>query len=131
MANNYAVVENSVVINVVLAEPDFAQAQGWIELVGDAGIGWKYIDGQFISPKPIHPTPEEIQAQNKAQAESLLKATDWTATMDVGNPQYRNPYLKNQNEFLTYRAQLCNIALNPPSTVVEWPTEPEENWGTS
>ena len=70
------------------------------------------------------------KAANKTQAEKLLSESDWTATMDVGNPQYRNPYLGNQNEFMTYRAQLCNIALNPPVTVVQWPTKPEENWIT-
>lgn len=71
MSNNYAIIENSIVINSVVAEPEYAQEQGWVELIGDAGIGWSYIDGQFIAPQPIPPTPEEIQAQNKAQVQSV------------------------------------------------------------
>lgn len=80
-------------------------------------------------PPPPPPTPEEIQAQNKAQAESLLQATDWTATVDIANPQYSNPYLANQDAFLSYRSEVRQIAVNPPTTPVEsWPTLPSEEW---
>lgn len=66
--------------------------------------------------------------QNKNTATSLLSSTDWTATIDVSDPQYRNPYLANQSEFLSYRSQLSNIALNPPVTVDVWPEKPNEHW---
>lgn len=128
MSNNYAIIENSIVINSVVAEPEYAQEQGWVELIGDAGIGWSYIDGQFIAPQPIPPTPEEIQAQNKAQAESLLQATDWTCTVDINNPQYSNPYLGNQDAFLAYRSQVRAIAVNPPITPATFPEAPQEVW---
>ena len=35
-------------------------------------------DAAANPPPPPAPTPEEIQAQNKQQASSLLQATDWT-----------------------------------------------------
>jgi hypothetical protein len=82
-------------------------------------------------------TPEEIAARdqqyrdnNKAQATSLLNATDWTCTVDINDPQYSNPYLGNQPAFLAYRSQVRQIAVNPPITVSEWPTPPEEVWVT-
>jgi hypothetical protein len=50
---NFAVIENEKVINVVVAEADYAAEQGWIELVDDAGIGCIYIDGQFVDKSKI------------------------------------------------------------------------------
>jgi hypothetical protein len=73
---------------------------------------------------------QQIAAQNKAQAESLLQATDWTATVDINNPQYSNPYLGNQSAFLAYRSDVRKIAVNPPVTVDVWPTKPDEVWVT-
>lgn len=81
-------------------------------------------------PPPPPPTPEEIQAQNKAQAEGLLQATDWTATVDIADPAYSDPYLANQTAFLQYRSEVRKIAVNPPTTPVDpWPTLPTEEWG--
>jgi len=82
-------------------------------------------------PSPPPPTPEEIQAQNKAQASSLLSATDWTATVDIADPKYSNPYLMNQADFLAYRSAVRDIAVNPPTTpVTTWPTLPAEKWSS-
>lgn len=71
---------------------------------------------------------QQIAAQNKSQAMSLLSATDWTATVDISNPQYSNPYLGNQDAFLAYRSQVRQIAVNPPTTPVEFPATPQEVW---
>lgn len=90
--------------------------------------GWVYIEGT-APPYPAPSTPEQIQTQNKQQAESLLQQTDWTATVDINNPQYSNPYLGNQDAFLAYRSQVRQIAVNPPTTLVEdWPVIPQEVW---
>lgn len=127
--SNYAIVENSLVINITVSDPVYAQEQGWIEAPQEVTIGWSYVDGQFIAPVPPAPTPEEIQAQNKATAESLLQETDWTCTVDINNPEYSNPYLGNQNEFLTYRSLIRKIAVEPPKEpVTNWPTKPTEVW---
>lgn len=82
-------------------------------------------------------TPEEIaqrelqqQQENKSQAESLLQATDWTATVDINDPQYSNPYLDNQPEFLAYRSSVRKIAVNPPTTPAVFPDKPNEVWVT-
>jgi hypothetical protein len=73
---------------------------------------------------------QEIQFQNKAQAKSLLQATDWTCTVDITNPQYSNPYLANQDEFLTYRSQVRQVAVNPPIDPVTFPPQPDEVWAS-
>lgn len=57
---------------------------------------------------------------NKTTAMNLLSDTDWTQIPDVS--------LLNKEEFTAYRAALRAIALNPPITVTEWPTKPEEIW---
>lgn len=88
-------------------------------------------DAAANPPPPPPPTPEEIQAQNKAEASQLLSATDWTATVDISNPQYSNPYLMNQDDFLAYRSAARAIAVNPPTTpVTVWPTLPTEQWSS-
>jgi hypothetical protein len=71
---------------------------------------------------------EKIAIQNKSNATTLLQQTDWTCTVDITNPQYSNPYLMNQDAFLTYRSQLRAIAINPPTTPATFPNKPEEQW---
>ena len=95
---------------------------------GNAEAAW---DAAANPPPPPAPTPEQIQAQNKSEAMSLLQQTDWTATVDISNPQYSNPYLMNQDAFLAYRSSVRAIAVNPPTTpVTVWPTLPTEQWSS-
>jgi hypothetical protein len=79
---NYAVVENNLVVNAVVAEPDYALQQGWILLPENAGIGWSYENGNFVDHRPVSeappappaPTKEDLLAQLiaiQAQIESL------------------------------------------------------------
>lgn len=65
----------------------------------------------------------------KAQAQSILSATDWTSIGDVGNPQMSNPYLVNQAAFISYRSTIRNYAVNPVTDPV-WPTPPTEQWSS-
>lgn len=74
---------------------------------------------------------QQIANQNKQQASSLLQATDWTCTIDINNPQYSNPYLTNQDEFLAYRSLVRQIAVNPPSEPAIFPTVPTEIWSNT
>lgn len=122
MLNNYAIVENSIVINVALAEKEFAESQGWILLEEGFTIGDSYQNGQFIK------NSDKVKQKNKNLAQELLLDTDWTATVDISNPQYANPYLTNQQQFLEYRSLLRQIVLNPPDTDFQWPIRPKEIW---
>jgi hypothetical protein len=68
-------------------------------------------------------TAVTTQAQKdacKAQAKSLLAASDWSVLPDVG--------LTNKADFESYRATLRNLALNPVENPT-FPTEPTPVWG--
>lgn len=70
----YAVIENGKIINTVISDSDYALSQGWVECDQDVGIGWSYVDCQFVDerpvpdPEPAHasPTKEELLAQLQA-----------------------------------------------------------------
>jgi len=54
---SYAIIKNALVINSVEADADYAAEQGWVLLPEGAGIGWSYIDGEFVDLRPV-PEPE-------------------------------------------------------------------------
>jgi hypothetical protein len=69
----YAVIESGKVTNVVVSDPSYAAEKGWVELAGNAGIGWDYVNGQFVDNRPVPeapvtpaPTKEELLAQLQA-----------------------------------------------------------------
>jgi len=67
MSNRYAIIENSVVVNVVVADAELAEQNGWVACP-KAGPGWSYVDGTFVEPvvtpiTPITPTKEDLLAQ--------------------------------------------------------------------
>jgi hypothetical protein len=85
------------------------------------------IAGEYGSIAPyVVPTP--TAEQNKLTATQLLTATDWTSIADVADPAVSNPYLMNQAEFLSYRSQLREIAVNPVAGFITFPTKPVEQW---
>jgi hypothetical protein len=67
----YAIIENGVVVNVVVAETEYAQSQGWIDCP-TAGPGWTYADGVFT--KPVVVAPEPVPAPTKEQLLAQLNA---------------------------------------------------------
>lgn len=98
-------------------------------IVREDNLHWVYtVEAIPLTPEEIAQVEEQHRLINKSQAESLLSATDWTATVDIANPQYSNPYLGNQDAFLAYRSKVRNIAVNPPITVESWPILPTEEW---
>lgn len=52
MTNRYAIIEDNTVLNVVVAEPEFAIEKGWVECP-IASPGWGYINDVFIEPEPL------------------------------------------------------------------------------
>ena len=66
---NYAVVENNLVVNAVVAESDYALQQGWILLPENAGIGWSYENGNFVDNRPV---PEALPAPPTPSKDELL-----------------------------------------------------------
>ena len=67
----YAIIENGVVANVVVAEAELASQNGWIECP-TAGPGWTYVDGVFTAPVVV--APEPVPAPTKEQLMAQLAA---------------------------------------------------------
>lgn len=85
--------------------------------------------GEFGAVAPyVVPTP--TAEQNKTTAVNLLNETDWTSIADVSDPAVSNPYLMNQSEFLAYRSQLREIAVNPVVGFITFPIKPQEQWSS-
>jgi hypothetical protein len=67
----YAIIENGMVVNVVVASAEIATQSGWIECPS-AGPGCTYADGVFTEPAvvapvtPAAPTKEQLLAQLQA-----------------------------------------------------------------
>ena len=70
---NYAVIENGIVVNAIVADANFAEANGLVLLTGGAGIGWSYIDGQFIDER-VYPEPEVEPTLTKEELLAQLQA---------------------------------------------------------
>ena len=68
-----------------------------------------------------------LAAQIGAQAQSLLSATDWTTIPSVADPAQSNPYLTNQAEFIAWRSQIRQLAVNPVVDPV-FPPQPTPIW---
>ena len=67
---NFAIIKNGKVVNIVVAEEEYAAEQGWIALPDGAGVDWDYTNGQFIDNRPVPeivappaPTKEQLMAQ--------------------------------------------------------------------
>lgn len=68
--NRYAIIENGVAVNVVVADAEIASANGWVACPV-AGPGWTYANGVFtapvvVEPTVVTPTKEELLAQLNA-----------------------------------------------------------------
>ena len=93
-----------------------------------------YIMGDWVYTVRVDDlTPEQIAeihasdaATNQKRASDLLYATDWTVIPDVINPD-NNPYLLNQDEFISYRNIIRSIAVNPTWDAV-FPDQPKSIW---
>ena len=131
----YAIINLTVVVNIIdydtaPSNPPPGFESPIIAIQSDtAQIGWEYIDGVFIAPPVPAPTPEELIAQCKQTATSLLQGTDWTSIADVGDSTKSNPYLVNQAAFISYRSTVRNYAVNPVVDPV-FPTAPTEEWSS-
>lgn len=77
MSNKYAVIVNSVVVNILLwdGESEWTPPEGFAVPAPDyVGINWRYEDGNFIDPNtPPAPTNGEILNQKMTELAGQLK----------------------------------------------------------
>ena len=78
----HAVIEDGKVVNVVISEPDFALAQGWVECSDLVDMGWSYDGSVFTAPEIIDvvattpaPTREELLTQLQTLTEQVQSLT--------------------------------------------------------
>jgi hypothetical protein len=86
------------------------------------------VEGNLVAYDSVAVQAEANKLECKAQATSILQATDWTSIADIGSPE-NNPYLINQAEFLSYRNVIRGYAVNPVENPT-WPTQPTEQWSS-
>jgi hypothetical protein len=86
------------------------------------------VPDDYINPAQQSIIDAELKANCKAQASSLLSATDWTTIPDITNTA-NNPYLLNQAEFIAYRNTIRALAVNPV-THPTFPVKPTEQWSS-
>lgn len=68
MTNRYAIIENGVAVNVVVADAEIASANGWIACPV-AGPGWTYANGVFTAPIEAEPTPAPAPTKEQLMAQ--------------------------------------------------------------
>ena len=102
MVKTYAVIENGVMVNVALAEADFAAEQGWVLLPHGVILGSTYDGETFGPPLGIVPTQQEQSdlraAAYRAEADPLFfkaqrgKATQQQWLDKIAEIEARYPY---------------------------------------
>lgn len=65
----YAIIENSIVVNTVIADAEYANLQSWVKAGDLVEIGWSYADGEFVD---LRPAPEPAPAPPPITKEKLL-----------------------------------------------------------
>jgi len=68
----YAIIENGVVVNVAVADAEFAAAQGWVSCPDTVQIRDTY-DGQTFTPAPPAPPPPELPKPTKEELLAKLQ----------------------------------------------------------
>lgn len=126
LINLQNIVENVIVWN----EGDVWSGNEQVVVVDDSvvvGVGYTYDGGtSFTAPAPAPIPDSQKLAWCKNYASHLLYETDWTTIPDVIDPA-NNPYLMNQADFIAYRNQVRQLAVNPVIDPV-FPDKPTAQW---
>lgn len=89
---------------------------------------WGQADNAAKNPPPPPPPTAE---ENKQIASGLLYETDWATIPDVADSTKSDPYLINQTDFLAYRNEVRQYAINPVAGTINWPAKPVAQWSQS
>ncbi len=81
------------------------------------GIGWSYINGQFVEPPEPEQPLEQLAAAARSKRDSLLAQTDWTQAADV--PQ------ATKDLWSPYRQALRDVPQQSGFPIeIVWPVKP-------
>lgn len=114
MTTQAAIVEDGIVINVVLAEPDFAAEQGWI-VTDTARIGDFWDGKNFVAPPGSALAPDEFWVFIRDKRNKLLVDCDWTQLPDAS---------ADAAAWATYRQALRDITTQADPFAIVWPESP-------
>ena len=114
----YAIVEDQKVVDVIIADADFAAEHNLIECP-EAGRGWSY-DGSTFSPPP-----RDVLAEWKF-ARSIRDEYLVTSDLNVLPDRWAAMSAEKQAEWSTYRQALRDIPSNFTDPAdIQWTTKPE------
>lgn len=127
----YAIIEDSIVVNVVLwdGEDDTFDNENTVKIDGiDAGIGWSYDGKKFTPPPQPAPTPEDLIQQAELQKQYLIDQANgyidskqWPSKLALGRLSDADKVLFNQ--WLDYLDALEAVDTSMAPEVV-WPEMP-------
>ena len=106
------IIENGLVVNTI--EIDSLDSMPNLVEATEGEIGWSYADGVLTAPADTRADAEKA-LDVRAERDSRLVTTDWTASTDITMTA----------EMTAYRQALRDVPAQPgfPSTI-EWPTKP-------
>lgn len=113
---NYAIIENGTVSNIVVATQDFASEQGWI-LGETARIGDTWDGVSFVTP-PQPKIDTELQwALVRSDRNGRLDGCDWTQLPDAP---------ADAAVWAVYRQALRDITTQADPFAIVWPESPSQ-----
>jgi len=120
----------------ILCEVQIDNSESWQEFLAVSDDGEVHgrelhaalLAGTYGNIAPYTPLIATAQ-ENKYEASILLSQTDWVLQEDVVDVTL-TPHLLNQSEFITYRAALREIAVNPVDGNISFPVKPQAQWSS-
>lgn len=129
---NYAIVESGVVVNIVIWDgvaewsPNTGQTAVEIKDGDEVGIGYSFIDGEFVAPVLPAPTHEELVTEaERKKSQILLTINEITQTWQT---QLALGIITDEDKatltlWMKYAQQVQAIDTSAAPDIT-WPTEP-------
>ena len=118
----YAIVENKKVVNIVIATPEFALEQGWVQCPDEVDIGWVMNDEGTVLPPQQEPDIKKQSATIRSIRNGLLAQSDVYVLAD----RWAAMNAEQQAAWATYRQALRDVPQQAGFPwEVQWPTKPE------
>jgi hypothetical protein len=105
--SRWAVIENGIVINIILADADFAAALGAVPGEG-AQIGWQWDGTAFAPPVSAAPTAEDFERALTEHLDSVAQARRYDSRVTCAlRAGYPGPFQAEGQAFALWMDQ-CN-----------------------